>query len=289
LSGDAIAFESLIMPSLPEQLRLRAAQWNVALLDFKETEGSLLGYGLCNGNHVVLKLIKTAGDEWKSGDVLRAFQGSGTVRVLESDEGALLLEQVEPARQLVELVREGHDEEATAICAQLISQMAHHEPPPCCPTVLEWARGFDRHLSQSNDVAIPVQLVERARETYRRLATSQKQTMLLHGDLHHYNVLSDSDRGWVAIDPKGVVAELEYELGAIIRNPIELPDFYTSRAVVERRLKQLTGALELDYDRALSWTFAQAVLSVIWSFEDGFTVTPAHPHLRLAEAIIPLL
>lgn len=274
------------MTPLPEQLTLRAAQWNVAVLDCKETEGSLLGYGLRSGNRVVLKISKTAGDEWKSGDVLRAFQGSGTARVLESVDGAVLLEQLDPATQLVELVRQGRDEEATAICARVISQMAQHEPPAGCPTVLDWARGFDRHLSQSNDLTIPTQLVESARETYLRLATSQKQTMLLHGDLHHYNVLYDSDRGWVAIDPKGVVGELEYELGAIIRNPFELPDFYTSRTVVQRRLHQLTSVLGLDYDRALSWTFAQAVLSVIWSVEDGFTVTPAHPVLRLADAII---
>jgi streptomycin 6-kinase len=40
-------------------------------------------------------------------------------------------------------------------------------------------------------------------------------------DLHHYNVLSDSGRGWLAIDPKGLVGEVEYEVGAAIRNPID--------------------------------------------------------------------
>jgi streptomycin 6-kinase len=126
-------------------------------------------------------------------------------------------------------------------------------------------------------------LVQEAEGIYRSLAGSQKQTMLLHGDLHHYNVLFDSNRGWVAIDPKGVVGELEYELGAIVRNPGEVPDFYISRAVVERRLKQLTDALGLNFDRALSWSFAQAVLSAIWDVEDGFPVTADHPSLRLAE------
>jgi streptomycin 6-kinase len=43
---------------------------------------------------------------------------------------------------------------------------------------------------------------------------------LLHGDLQHYNVLLDRKRGWLAIDPKGVVAEGEFELGAALRNPI---------------------------------------------------------------------
>lgn len=277
------------MATLIERLTLRAAQWNVALGETRETEGSLLGFGSCNGNRVVLKLSKTFGDEWNSGAVLRAFQGAGTVRVLESDEGAVLLERLEPATELVELVRAGCDPEATAILAELIARMAHHDPPAGCPTVSDWGLGFNRYLDRYNDGPIPSELVREAGEIYRQLAASQKQVMLLHGDLHHYNVLLDSNRGWVAIDPKGVGGELEYELGASIRNPVELPDVYVSETVALRRLKQLTDVLHLDHDRALGWTFAQAVLSAIWSVEDGFSVTPTHPHLRLAEIIRPLL
>ncbi|HEU4433637.1 MAG TPA: aminoglycoside phosphotransferase family protein [Pyrinomonadaceae bacterium] len=271
-------------PSVIERLKLRAAQWNVALVESRETEGSLLGFGTCNGDRVVLKITKTIGDEWHSGEVLRAFRGAGTVRVLESAEGAVLLERLDPATELVELVRAGRDEEATAVLAELLSSMAHHDAPARCPTVTDWGLGFDRYV---NNGEIPAELVHQAAEIYGRLAASQKQVMLLHGDLHHYNALFDANRGWVAIDPKGVVGELEYELGAMIRNPVELPEFYISRTVVERRLKQLTGALSLDYDRALGWAFAQAVLSAIWGVEDGFTVTPTHPQLRLAKLISP--
>lgn len=60
-----------------------------------------------------------------------------------------------------------------------------------------------------------------------KLAASQDETTLLHGDLHHYNVLSDVRRGWLAIDPKGVIGEVEYEAGAIFRNPNEMPDLFT--------------------------------------------------------------
>ena len=272
------------MTPLFDQLSMRAAQWNVVLDETRKTEGSLLGFGLCNGIRVVLK-VSTFNDERNSGAVLRAFQGAGTVTVLESAEGAVLLERLDPATELVELVRAGRDEEATGISAELISRMANHEPPAGCPTVFDWGLAFDRYI----DDQIPSQLVHKARDIYHHLAASQKQTMLLHGDFHHYNILFDSKRGWVVIDPKGVVGELEYEVGAMIRNPFELPDVYVSTAVVQRRLKQLTEALNLDYDRALRWAFAQAVLSVIWHVEDGFTVTPTHPHLRLAEVIWPLL
>jgi streptomycin 6-kinase len=267
-----------------EQLTSKAAEWNVAIVEIRETEGSLLGFGLSNGSPVVLK-ISSVSDEMNSGTVLEAFQGEGTVRVHKSDHGAVLLERLDPATELVELVRSGRDDEATRILADTIGLMANHEPPPGCPTVFDWSRGFDRYISEHSGGPISLQLVQEAGNVYRNLAASQRQTMLLHGDLHHYNVLFDSKRGWIAIDPKGVVGELEFELGAIIRNPVELPDFYISRAIVERRLKQLTDALRLDYDRALRWSFAQAVLSAIWGLEDGLTVTSDHPSLRLAEVI----
>ena len=271
-----------------EQLTLRASEWNVTVVEIRETEGSLLGFGLSNGRRVVLK-VSSLSDEMNSGTVLEAFQGAGTVRVHKSDHGAVLLERLDPATELVELVRSGRDDEATHILANTIGLMANHEPPPGCPTLFDWVRGFDRYLSEHSGGPISLQLVREAESVYRNLALSQRQTMLLHGDLHHYNVLFDSTRGWISIDPKGVVGELEYELGAIIRNPVELPDFYISRAVIERRLMQLTEALGLDYDRALRWTFAQAVLSAIWDVEDGVTVTSDHPSLCLAELTRMLL
>lgn len=124
---------------------------------------------------------------------------------------------------------------------------------------------------------------------HSRLCDSQRCTRLLHGDLHHHNVLFDFDRGWVAIDPKGVVGEIEYEIGAALRNPYERPDLFASPATVERRLQLFTSKLNLDFKRALAWGFAQAVLSAIWSVEDGFAVDARNPSIMLAEAIRPML
>src|SRR4029453_960006 len=136
--------------SANEQLSSKAAQWNVAIAEIRETEGSLLGFGLSNGNPVVLK-VSSLSDEWNSGTVFRAYQGAGTVRVYESDHGAVLLERLDPATELVELVRAGRDDEATHILASTIGMMANHEPPPGCATLFDWARGFDRYISEHND------------------------------------------------------------------------------------------------------------------------------------------
>jgi streptomycin 6-kinase len=108
---------------------------------------------------------------------------------------------------------------------------------------------------------------------------------VLHGDLHHHNVLFGETRGWAAIDPKGLVGEIEYEIGAALRNPSERPELFAIPAVIEKRLRRFEGMLGLDSTRALRWGFAQAVLATIWSIEEGLSIDARDPFLLLAAAI----
>jgi streptomycin 6-kinase len=91
-------------------------------------------------------------------------------------------------------------------------------------------------------------LVEAAHGVYDRLAATQRHERLLHGDLHHGNVVFDRERGWLVIDPKGVVAELEFELGAALRNPWDRPALFTDPGVIRRRARTLADGLRLDLD-----------------------------------------
>ncbi|HJP90941.1 MAG TPA: aminoglycoside phosphotransferase family protein [Pyrinomonadaceae bacterium] len=267
-----------------EQLKAKAAEWNVTLDETRETPTSLLGFGAHEDRGVVLKITKYEGDESHSGSILRAFAGDGAVRVYEFETGAVLLERLEPGEQLVDLVKHGKDEEATEILAQIINKLRDHRAPAECPTVADWGRGFDRYL-QSGNQDIPHELVHEVRSLYEQLVATQRTTMLLHGDLQHYNILFDKDRGWVAIDPKGVVGELEYEIGALLRNPVELPELFTNPATIHRRLEILTRALNLDATRTRAWSFAQAVLSAVWDIEDGNRIEPNHTALLLAQVL----
>ena len=269
-------------------LKARALQWDVTIDETIETPTSLLGFGIRGNDSVVLKIANEQSDESHSGEVLRAFNGEGSVRVHEFDTGAVLLERLEPGNQLVELARLSRDDEATAILANVMEQLSGHVAPPHTATVFDWARGFDRYLA-TRDKQIPQDLVTQARGTYRMLAASQRNPMLLHGDLQHYNVLFDSTRGWLAIDPKGVVAELEYEVGSILRNPVEHPELLASVHTIGRRLDILVTTLRLDRTRVIAWSFSQAVLSAIWEIEDGYSIKSDNAALRLARALEPML
>ena len=187
------------MPVIAAELQRRiddlAREWNVAVDRTLETRSSFLAFGTCGRQPVVLKIVKREGDEWHAGEVLEAFRGSGVVRVYEYVEGAVLVERAMPGQSLVSMAIGGSDDEATAIVADVIGQMSGCKPPKRCPTVQDWAKGFERYVA-TGDQQIPRDLVEEAARWHAQLAASQRETSLLHGDLQHYNVLSDARRGW---------------------------------------------------------------------------------------------
>lgn len=274
---------------LLERVGERVRDWSVAVEHTLETQSSFIVFGRRGDQPVVLKVVRQPGDEWRCGEVLVAFNARATVKVYEYVEGAVLLERLNPGTPLAAIAMGGRDEEATEILAEVIQRMHHSgESLEAFTTVRDWGEGYQRYLA-SGDKQIPDSLVEQGQDFYARLCASQQGVRLLHGDLQHYNVLLDHDRGWVAIDPKGVVGETEYEIGASLRNPYEKPDLFASPENIERRLKCYEARLKLDTDRALRWGFAQAVLSAIWSVEDGFAVDAASPSIALANVIRAML
>ena len=294
-SNQQLVIKQLLNATQLERIQRPAREWGVVVAEGCETESSLIAFGTRENKAVVLKVIKRPGDEWRSGEILAAFDGHGVARVYQHQPGAVLMERLNPGTSLVDLALNGRDEEATEVLAGVIQQMSARvsamsslELPQACATVEDWAKDFRSYIA-SGDVQIPSDLVAAGQRVFTTLCASQRQPRLLHGDLQHYNVLFDSVRGWLAIDPKGVVGETEYEIGAVLRNPFEQPELFLSRSTLERRLKQFTDKLNLDYERALAWAFAQAVLSAIWSIEDGFAVNKMSPALRLAGVVRPML
>jgi streptomycin 6-kinase len=253
-----------------------------------ETDSSILAFGRCDSQSLVLKLAKRQGDEWKAGDVLAAFDGRGAVRVYEHGEGMTLMERARPGHSLVEMTQSGADDEATGILAATIKVMAPGASPTGVPTVADWGRGFDRYIA-NGDRQIPLALLSKAQRLYRDLCRSQRSVRLLHGDLHHGNVLFDQERGWLAIDPKGVVGELEYEIGAALRNPVERPDLFADPVVIRRRVGRFRDMLGLSAARIHAWAFAQAVLSAVWAIEDDPMKPAIQPSVDLAEALSPMV
>jgi streptomycin 6-kinase len=260
--------------------------WRIRVQKITHTASSVIAFGDRDEQPVVLKVVRNPGDEWTSGQVLEAFAGRGMVRVLEHAEGAVLLERIAPGSLLAS--EPISDNEASEVIAGVIGRMTPGSPPENTPTIQSWGKGFARHMASGNQW-IPMSLVEEAQDTFVGLCASQATTRLLHGDLHHHNILLDSQRGWLAIDPKGVVGELEYEVGAALRNPCQRPEIFAAPDTILKRTSCFARELHLDAARLLGWTFAQAVLAAIWEVEDDGVLTAGRGWIALATAVRPML
>ena len=204
-------------------------------------------------------------------EALRRFDGQGAVQLIKADPdlGLILLEELVPGIPLINLE---DDSQAASIAAGLMVQLRQPVPNPHhFRTVADWFRGLKRLRThfQGGSGPFPPELVERAESVSGELLASSVADVLLHGDLHHTNILAAQRQPWLAIDPKGVVGEPAYEPSAFMHNPI--PHLMQSRYlkdILHRRADQFSKELELDRSRLAGWAFAQAVLSAWWAYED---------------------
>ena len=267
-----------------KRLEALANQWDVTYDDVLETATSLIAFGVQSEQPVVLKVVRQPGDEWGAGAVAAAFAGTGAVPVIAHEPGAALLRRLSPAHDLTALAR-ADDADACAVIGGVIRRMVAHEAKLTFGVTAEsWGSAFDRYLS-SGDSQLDFGLVTAARRTYMQLCSTQRRPGLLHGDLQHYNILYDAELGWTSIDPKGVVAEIEFEFGPALRNPHDMPELYADADRVRARIAMMTAGLDVDITRVQQWAFAQAVLSAIWTIEDEGSIASANAALRLSHCL----
>ncbi len=225
-----------------------------------------------DGTEVVLKIGVPNPELLTEIEALRLYDGRGIVRLLDADpeQGIMLLERLQPGTPLVTVE---DDEEATAVAAQVMQNLWQPAPPShSFPTVEKWAQGMVklRREFDGGTGPFPPQLVETAESLFAELLATQAEPVLLHGDLHHWNILRAQRAPWLALDPKGVVGEPAYEVGAWLRNPIDrITDWPDLKRMQARRIDQFVERLGVERERLVGWGIAQAVLSAWWSYEDG--------------------
>jgi streptomycin 6-kinase len=217
-----------------------------------------------DGASVVLKLGVPNPELSSEIEALRAWAGHGTVRLLEADaaDGALLLERLRPGTMLAHLGLE-RDEEAIDVATDLMRQLHDTAPIPGLRTLADWTSG----ILDAKANGFAVSIIDRASAMRDELLASTPPSVLLHGDLHHFNILAAERQPWLAIDPKGVIGDPAYEAAPFLYNPMEHVLRYPGAdRLVERRIDRF--AERFDRRRVIGWALVQSVLSAWWTFED---------------------
>jgi streptomycin 6-kinase len=270
---------------LPTILETCAERWSLTLeAPFNLSYNYVAPATRDDGTPVVLKVGCPNSELNTEMDTLRLFAGDGVCQLLESDLalGAMVIERVLPGTPLTRIALED-DERATAIAIDLMQRLWRPAPAThAFPTVADWARGIARHRERFDGGTgpLPASLFEEAEECFDWLLATTTSPQLLHGDLHHDNILSATRSPWLIIDPKGIVGDPGYDLGAFLYNPIPgLLQLPSPAHVIARRVDQLAEGLGMERARVRGWGLAQAVLSACWAVDDEqdwrYTITCA--------------
>ena len=273
--------------SLPALLKECRARWRLELAEpFADLSYNLVLPGRSDdGVEVVLKVGVPCRELLTEAAALKLFAGQGAVGLLDEDaaRGLLLLERVTPGTALHQLQR---DPEATRTAATLMRQLWHPLPAEHpFPTLAVWFRAFERLRQRFAGGSGPfsAELIARAEQTFAELNASAERVVLLHGDLHHANILFSAARGWLAIDPKGIAGDPGYEVGSFMLNqlPADASESATMNVLAER-LTLLSAELQISRIRLARWAFCHAVLSALWDFEEASDWTGT---IRIAEML----
>ena len=256
------------MKSIPDIVHQCAHRFDINVrAELVQTSSAALFRATRANASLVLKIGFNSQDALREFHALRAFSGVGAIPVADFDEtlGALLLPMAEPGEPLSSCT---NDERATQTCCTVFQRLhpapyaaAHHE------SLLHHFGAMDQYQKVwAGGGPVPRVWIDRAVDYLRALTASTMEPVLLHGDLHHDNILRH-EAGWVVIDPKGILGDRHFDVIQYLLNYCDRGG--TPETVLARRVTMMKEQLALDPKRLAMWGVAKGVLDACWALEEG--------------------
>jgi streptomycin 6-kinase len=250
-----------------------AAEFDKWLLHWKLTpdgeafttghSGSLLLPVVRDGARAILK-IAAGEEETRGAAMMDWYAGYGAAKVFAHDGPALLLERLEGQRDLSKMARSGQDDAATGIICSVVAGLhapRARVPPENLVPMQIWFRPLDPAALRYGGI------LTKCAAAARDLLAHPQSVVPLHGDIHHGNILDGGERGWLAIDPKGILGERGFDYANLFRNPDASIAAEPGR--LRRRVEIVARAAELEPKRLMTWILAYAGLGAAWTMEGG--------------------
>lgn len=192
---------------------------------------------------------------------------NGTVKIIDVDEEVytLVIEKIEPGYDLWSL----ESNERIQIAAELIHQ---------CPVSYD-GNGFVHKIDQVQRIydyikkdKLHDELEEHllyCMKHYHDLEDENNPMMLIHGDLHHSNILNQGH--WTIIDPKGEIAYKSMEIGRFMNNEVGKHEDYVS--IIDQMMTVFIKVLNMPKPLLMLSFYIDMVLSTAWFVESDIPVT----------------
>jgi streptomycin 6-kinase len=272
------------LAALPEVTERLAAAWSVELgTPFEEGHVSLVVPADRAGDPLALKVplpttielgTLAAGARADEAAALRLWRGDGAARLIEHDRetGAMLIERCVPGHPLHRL---GDPQAADLVAAGLLDRLHRAVPGPG-----EFERLSDRaarlagHLSRRFDhVGAPFDraLLDTAVADLEWLSAPGTDEVVLHGDLHHDNILAAEREPWLAVDPLPLLGDPAYDaVQYLLFRKGDLADPVVDWDRVISRFCELLG---VESERVKAWLFARLISDALAACAEGATAT----------------
>lgn len=269
--------------NLPATVAALTDYWNLSqVIPVPNMTFNYVAKAILNINQpVVLKISYDKKSIVNEKRALMNLDSQGSIKLINynSKYNALLLQQAIPGITLKSLYPAQID--YVMECYVKTMQKLHSKHLPKKQNdyhIADWLKALDTPASKQ----IPIHILNRAIDLRNKLLSSLKSLVFLHGDLHHDNILKHGNE-WLAIDPKGVVGEAEFEIAAFDFMYItELATTVNVKKIFTERINLLAQKSNLDAQRIKDWVFVRLVLMAVWLIEDNDDPSRA---IKLAELL----
>lgn len=276
------------LEKLPEILKACIEKW--ALVDCSISKSLSYNF-VCFANspkfgEVALKIGVPNPELYTEIKALSLYEGKNICKCYDYDAelGAFIIERIMPGEDLTAL---NDVNERMEIAADLIFKLnAPVDDSDGFPTYTDWvSRAFKRAKNENVVGTKMLDFIHMAEEFYKEIEASNKPQVLLHGDLHHFNILQEGIGSWKAIDPKGVVGPHYFECGAFMENQLHMVAEEKKFDILNKMIEIFSVKFrETKYTMSKAF-FVNSVLRTCWTFEDSVELCEDSQDVKLCELI----
>lgn len=260
------------LEKLPDTVSDLETKWSIRFIDhFRNLSYNFVAnVKLADGKSAVLKIALPLEDAEIYGEAayLKTINGDGAVRLLgfDREDQAMLLERIAPGANLRSVCKR-EQWKAVDITIEVLKRILRPIPEDTGNFISldDWFDGLNR----AKGTTFPQDYANTALTLYEDLSKDKDRTFLLHGDIHHDNILSSTRGKFLVIDPKGMIGHVGYDIGVFLNNHHDWLEWDTRlEGKLDTAISEFANAFGLDEIVIRKWAFCQMVLSWWWLFDE---------------------
>jgi len=257
---------------LPQIVKELAENWSLEVeKPFQNLSYNFVAPCIYKGDRAVLKIALPLNNPeiFNEARFLQMANSKGAVKLLKLDEThrAILLERLMPGANLKEVF---HKDSGKAVEIAINTMRVILRESPINSAFLQLEDWFNNFFTKAEKTNFPAGFQKKTREFYKELSSGSKPKYLIHGDLHHENILSATREPFLAIDPKGIIGDIGYEISVFLNNHLWwLASEPNLGGKLNDAVQQFSEAFAIKPQDLRKWAYAQMVLSAWWTFEEN--------------------